>query len=51
MLAQPRQLEGLIRLAEARAKVDLSSEVTAEHAQVTSPTLEYGLNWIHAILS
>ncbi len=34
-LAQLRQLESLVRLAEARAKADLSAVVTAEHAQVT----------------
>ena len=31
---QLRQLESLVRLAEARAKADLSAVVTAEHAQV-----------------
>lgn len=29
-----RQLESLVRLAEARARVDLRDEVTAEDAQV-----------------
>ena len=31
---QARQLESLVRLAEARARVELSQTVTAEHAQV-----------------
>lgn len=33
MPVTPRQLEGLIRLAEARAKVELAPEVTLQHAQ------------------
>ena len=33
---QARQLESLVRLAEARARVELSQTVTAEHAQVDS---------------
>lgn len=33
-LWQARQLESLVRLAEARARVDLSHVVTSEHAQV-----------------
>ena len=32
--SQARQLESLVRLAEARACVELSQTVTAEHAQV-----------------
>ena len=31
-----RQLESLVRLAEARARVDLRDEVTAEDAKVNS---------------
>ena len=31
---QARQLESLIRLAEARARVDLAPTVTCEHAEV-----------------
>ena len=33
---QARQLESLVRLAEARARVELSQTVTREHAEVTS---------------
>lgn len=35
-----RQLESLVRLAEARARVELREEVTAQDAQVRSLQLE-----------
>ena len=34
---QARQLESLVRLAEARARVELSQTVTREHAEVRRP--------------
>ncbi len=39
----PRQLEGLIRLAEACAKAHLSANVTTEHAKVARDIVDYYL--------
>lgn len=36
---QARQLESLIRLAEARARLELAQVVTADHAKVCGPAL------------
>ena len=36
---QARQLESLIRMAEARARLELAETVTAQHAQVLASTL------------
>ena len=41
LYGQARQLESLIRMAEARARLELQQIVTAQHAQVGSSSLAF----------